>query len=76
MTDKVKNTITNLIGIAITCIASFFFFFDPTIKIAEYCLLLTVGLALFLFKASQTKNFLMRFLSKKAGIKNDEKDSK
>jgi len=67
MSDKLKNTLTNLLGLKLTIAASYFYFTDG-IKLSEYCVILGVGLALFLFKADQTKNFIMKFLHKKAGI--------
>ena len=63
MKDKTKNTITNLIGLILLGINIYMFYWDE-LELTSFLVLLCVSLALFLFKGTQTKEWLSKGLSK------------
>ena len=63
MSDTTKNIITNVIGIALVIINTYEFYLDE-FTLTEYVGGMVVALALFLFKGSETKQWLKRALSK------------
>jgi len=63
MNDTTKNIITNVIGIALVIINTYEFYFDE-FTLTEYVGGMVVALALFLFKVSETKEWLKKALSR------------
>ena len=63
MKDKTKNTITNLIGLILLGINVYMFYWGE-LELTSFLVLLCVSLALFLFKGTQTKEWLSKGLSK------------
>jgi len=63
MNDTTKNIITNVIGIALVIINTYEYYFDE-FTLTEYVGGMVVALALFLFKVSETKEWLKKALSK------------
>ena len=63
MKDKTKNTITNLIGLILLGINIYMFYWGE-LELTSFLVLLCVSLALFLFKGTQTKEWLSKGLSK------------
>ena len=63
MSDKIKNTITNLIGLILLGINVYMFYWSE-LELTSFLVLLCVSLALFLFKGTQTKEWLSKGLSK------------
>jgi hypothetical protein len=64
MNDKTKNIISNLLGLLIS-IASVFALVYDKVGVVEFTLLIVIGLALFLFKAAHTVEFLEKIINKK-----------
>ena len=63
MKDSIKNIITNLIGLVLLSINVYMFYWDE-LELTSFLVLLCVSLALFLFKGTQTKEWLSKGLSK------------
>ncbi len=63
MNDKTKNVITNLIGLILLGINIYMFYWGE-LELTSFLILLCVSLALFLFKGTQTKEWLSKGLSK------------
>ena len=63
MSDKTKNVITNLIGLILLGINVYMFYWSE-LELTSFLVLLCVSLALFLFKGTQTKEWLSKGLSK------------
>ena len=63
MNNKQKNTITNLIGLALLLLNIYMFYWG-TVELMSFCVVLCISLALFLFKGTQTKEWLKKGLSK------------
>ena len=63
MSNKTKNTITNILGLILFVFNTIEFYFDE-FSLMQYFGGLVVALALFLFKATETKEWLRKALSK------------
>ena len=63
MTDKIKNIISNLIGLGVIALGTVKYLEND--NVFNFVTLLSVGLACFLFKGSETKSWLRKFLGKK-----------
>lgn len=63
MSNKTKNIITNILGLVLFVFNTFEFYFDE-FTLLQYLGGLVVALALFLFKATETKEWLRKALSK------------
>ena len=63
MSDKTKNVITNLIGLILLGINIYTFYWSD-LELTQFLVLLCVSLALFLFKGTQTKEWLSKGLGK------------
>ena len=63
MSDKTKNIITNLIGLILLGINIYMFYWSD-LELTQFLVLLCVSLALFLFKGTQTKEWLSKGLGK------------
>ena len=63
MSDKAKNIITNLIGLILLGINIYMFYWSD-LELTQFLVLLCVSLALFLFKGTQTKEWLSKGLGK------------
>ena len=64
MKGKWKNTITNLIGLKLIGIDIYCYFWHDHIGLVAFLSIFCVALALFLFKGTQTKEWLKKGLSK------------
>jgi glucose dehydrogenase len=64
MTDKVKNIITNLIGLLLLGFGGYLIFLGK-IDFIAFCGMVVISIALFTFKASVTKEYIKKFLDKK-----------
>ena len=64
MKDKWKNFITNLIGLKLIVIDIYCYFWHDHIGLGAFLSIFCVALALFLFKGTQTKEWLKKGLSK------------
>jgi hypothetical protein len=64
MNDKWKNIISNIIGLTIV-VASVVGFFMERIEWKPFLILLGVGMVFFLFKATVTKGWISKYISKK-----------
>ena len=64
MWTKFKNLITNLIGLKLIGIDIYCYFYHDHIGLGAFLTILCVALALFLFKADQTKEWIRKSLSK------------
>ena len=63
MKDSTKNTITNIIGLILLVFNTYEFYFDE-FTLLEYAGGSVISLALFLFKGTETKQWLRKALSK------------
>ena len=63
MKDSIKNTITNIIGLVLLGINIYMFYWSE-LELTPFLVLLCVSLALFLFKGTQTKEWLSKGLGK------------
>jgi len=63
MKDSTKNMITNIIGLILLVFNTYEFYFDE-FTLLEYAGGLVISLALFLFKGTETKQWLRKALSK------------
>ena len=61
--DAQKNTITNILGLALFALNVYMFYWDA-LEISSFLMMTCISLALFLFKADQTKEWLKKALSK------------
>ena len=65
MKDKLKNNITNIIGLLLLCINTYCYYgHHCDVELTAFLVMLAVSLSLFLFKADQTKEWLKKALSK------------
>jgi uncharacterized membrane protein YbaN (DUF454 family) len=64
MNDKVKNIISNILGLLMTGSAVVGYFLSK-IELTQFGIILAIGLALFLFKSTRVKDLLAKFLDKK-----------
>ena len=64
MSSKLKNVITNLIGLKLIGVDIYCYFWHDHIGLGAFLSILCVALALFLFKGTQTKEWLKKGLSK------------
>ena len=63
--SKIKNTITNIIGLLLLCINTYCYYgHHCDVELTAFLVMLAVSLSLFLFKADQTKEWLKKALSK------------
>ena len=63
MKDFTKNSITNIIGLIILGINIYMYFWEEE-GLTSFLTILVVSLALFMFKGSQTKEWLQKALGK------------
>ena len=68
MSDKLKNIISNILGILVFIFAIYSLVYRD-LGIVEFSLLSVIGLGLFLFKASKSREWISNFLRSK--IKNE-----
>jgi len=61
--DAQKNTITNILGLVLFALNVYMFYWD-SLEISSFLVITCVSLVLFLFKSSQTKEWLKKALSK------------
>jgi len=61
--DSQKNTITNILGLILFGLNIYMFYWDA-LEISSFLIITCISLALFLFKASQTKKWIRKALSK------------
>lgn len=61
MNDKQKNLLTNIIGIVLLGINVYAFYWRQ-LDLLDFCVVLCLSLALFLFKANNTKLWLKKAL--------------
>lgn len=64
MSDKLKNILSNILGIAVFIFGIYSLVYGD-LGVIEFCLLSVIGLGLFLFKASKSREWIGKFLSKK-----------
>ena len=64
MNDKLKNIISNIIGLIVPAMAITMYVLAK-IELSQFGVLLLVGLSLFLFKAPTIKEWLNKILTKK-----------
>jgi hypothetical protein len=63
ITDAQKNTITNILGLILFGLNVYMFYWGA-LEISSFFRITCISLALFLFKASQTKEWIRKALSK------------
>tara|TARA_R110000751_G_C13408470_1_gene438660 strand:- start:229 stop:429 length:201 start_codon:yes stop_codon:yes gene_type:complete len=63
MNNKTKNIITNIIGIILLVVNVVMYYKDDE-TLASFVTILVISLALFLFKGTETKEWLKKALSK------------
>ena len=63
MSNKVKNIITNILGILLFIYNVYMYYYNGE-TLVSFLSILAVSLALFLFKATETKEWLRKALSK------------
>jgi len=61
MNDKQKNVLTNIIGLALLGLNVYAFYWRQ-LDLLDFCVILCLSLALFLFKANNTKLWLKKAL--------------
>ena len=61
MNDKQKNILTNIIGLALLGLNAYAFYWRQ-LDLIDFCVILCLSLALFLFKADNTKLWLKKAL--------------
>ena len=61
--DIQKNTITNILGLILFGLNVYMFYWGA-LEISSFLIMTCISLALFLFKASQTKEWIRKALSK------------
>lgn len=61
MNDKQKNILTNIIGLALLGLNVYAFYWRQ-LDLIDFCVILCLSLALFLFKADNTKLWLKKAL--------------
>jgi hypothetical protein len=61
--DAQKNTITNILGLALFALNVYMFYWDA-LEVSSFLIMTCISLALFLFKADQTKEWIKKALSK------------
>ena len=64
MSGRLKNIITNLIGLKLIGIDIYCYFWHDHIGLGAFLSIFCVAVALFLFKGTQTKEWLKKGLSK------------
>jgi len=63
ISDAQKNTITNILGLALFALNVYMFYWDA-LEVSSFLIMTCISLALFLFKADQTKEWIKKALSK------------
>ena len=63
ISDAQKNTITNILGLALFALNIYMFYWDA-LEVSSFLIMTCISLALFLFKGSQTKEWIQKALSK------------
>ena len=63
ISDAQKNAMTNILGLALFALNIYMFYWNA-LEISSFLVVTCVSLALFLFKGSQTKEWLKKALSK------------
>jgi len=64
MSDKLKNIISNILGLIVFGFSIYSLVYGD-LGVVEFSLLSVMGLGLFLFKASKSREWIGKFLSKK-----------
>lgn len=64
MSDKLKNIITNILGLLMVIVSVYAIIFKM-IEIPVFSILMVIALALFLFKSSTSVEYIKKFLDKK-----------
>jgi len=64
MSDKLKNIITNILGLIVVG-ASFFLYLTDKLDTSKFVIAILISLGLFMFKAPVLKDYLKKFLDKK-----------
>ena len=64
MSSKFKNIATNLIGLILLGINIYCYYWHHDIELRAFILMLCISLALFMFKASKTKEWLEKVFTK------------
>ena len=64
MNDKVKNIISNILGLLISIVSVWAFVYER-VELMGFLALCGIGLSLFLFKHTETKSWLRKFIKKK-----------
>jgi hypothetical protein len=64
MSDKLKNILSNILGISVFIFGIYSLVYGD-LGVIEFSLLSVIGLGLFLFKASKSREWIGKFLSKK-----------
>lgn len=64
MSDKLKNILSNILGIAVFIFGIYSLVYGD-LGVIEFSLLSVIGLGLFLFKASKSREWLGKYLDSK-----------
>ena len=64
MSNKHKNIATNIIGLILLSVNTYCYYWHHEIELIAFLSILCVSLALFLFKGTQTKEWLKKGISK------------
>ncbi len=64
MNDKMKNVISNILGLIISGAAVTMYLLNK-VELIQFGVVFIVGLSLFLFKASKTRSWLDKIITKK-----------
>ena len=63
MNNKSKNIISNILGLVIVAFGAYKYYGDS--NVTNFLIVAVLGLALFLFKASESRNWVKKVLGKK-----------
>lgn len=64
MGDKFKNIVSNILGM-IAMLASFVYYFGFDLSIQKFVVGVAISLMLFLFKSTQTREFVKKYIDSK-----------
>jgi len=64
MKEKHKNTLSNIMGILVFILATYSLVYQD-LELIKFAVLSIIGLALFLFKASSSRNWLNKIIGSK-----------
>lgn len=71
MKQTIKNNITNIIGLILIAFNIYEFYFEE-FTVTEFSIGLSIALALFLFKGTETKDWIRRILGKFSNTNNSD----